>query len=171
MAKKFTEYQELGLTRINREILAKWEEPGIFHKSIDEYWGRERFILFEGPPSADGHPGTHHVLARAIEDTFDWYGTMQKFQMLRKVGWDAHGLPIELSVKKELGANKKDIDNKGSEHYISVKDYDHRCHENVMKFTEEWRTLAEEMGYLVDFDRLYITYDSKYTETLWWLLK
>lgn len=171
MAKKFAEHQGLDLTHTNKEILAKWEELDIFHKSIDEREGCEQFIFFEGPPSANGHPGIHHVLARAIKDTFNRYKTMQGFQVLRKAGWDTHGLPVELGVEKELGINKKDIDNKESEHYISVEDYNRKCRENVMKFTEEWRTLTEEMGYFVDLDHPYITYDNKYIETLWWLLK
>lgn len=171
MAKKFAEHQGLDLTHTNKEILAKWEELDIFHKSIDEREGCEQFIFFEGPPSANGHPGIHHVLARAIKDTFNRYKTMQGFQVLRKAGWDTHGLPVELGVEKELGINKKDIDNKDSEHYISVEDYNRKCRENVMKFTEEWRKLTEEMGYFVDLDHPYITYDNKYIETLWWLLK
>ena len=171
MAKKFAEHQGLDLIHTNKEILAKWEELDIFHKSIDEREGCEQFIFFEGPPSANGHPGIHHVLARAIKDTFNRYKTMQGFQVLRKAGWDTHGLPVELGVEKELGINKKDIDNKDSEHYISVEDYNRKCRENVMKFTEEWRTLTEEMGYFVDLDHPYITYDNKYIETLWWLLK
>ena len=171
MTKKFAEHKGLDLTQTNKDILAKWEKQDIFHRSIDEREGCERFIFFEGPPSANGHPGIHHVLARAIKDTFNRYKTMQGFQVLRKAGWDTHGLPVELGVEKELGINKKDIDNKNSEHYISVEDYNRKCRENVMKFTEEWRMLTEEMGYFVDLDHPYVTYDNKYIETLWWLLK
>lgn len=171
MTKKFAEHKGLDLTQTNKDILAKWEKQDIFHRSIDEREGCERFIFFEGPPSANGHPGIHHVLARAIKDTFNRYKTMQGFQVLRKAGWDTHGLPVELGVEKELGINKKDIDNKNSEHYISVEDYNRKCRENVMKFTEEWRKLTEEMGYFVDLDHPYVTYDNKYIETLWWLLK
>ena len=171
MAKKFTEHNGLDLTKTNDEVLAKWERNDIFHKSIDEREGCPQFIFFEGPPSANGHPGIHHVLARAIKDTFNRYKTMQGFQVKRKAGWDTHGLPVELGVEKELGITKKDIDNKESDKYISVEDYNHRCRENVMKFTAEWRELTEKMGYFVDLDHPYITYDNKYIETLWWLLK
>ena len=171
MAKKFTEHSGLDLTKTNDEVLAKWEKNDIFHKSIDEREGCPQFIFFEGPPSANGHPGIHHVLARAIKDTFNRYKTMQGFQVKRKAGWDTHGLPVELSVEKELGITKKDIDNKESDKYISVEDYNRRCRENVMKFTAEWRELTEKMGYFVDLDHPYITYDNKYIETIWWLLK
>ncbi|MBP7767777.1 MAG: isoleucine--tRNA ligase [Prevotella sp.] len=171
MAKKFTEHDGLDLTKTNDEVLAKWEKNDIFHKSIDEREGCPEFIFFEGPPSANGHPGIHHVLARAIKDTFNRYKTMQGYQVYRKAGWDTHGLPVELGVEKELGITKKDIDNKESEKYISVEEYNHRCRENVMKYTAEWRELTEKMGYFVDLDHPYITYDNKYIETLWWLLK
>lgn len=171
MAKRFAEHKGLSLTETNKEILAEWEKNDIFHKSIDERQGCQQFIFFEGPPSANGHPGIHHVLARAIKDTFNRYKTMQGFQVQRKAGWDTHGLPVELGVEKELGITKKDIDNKDSERYISVEDYNKKCRQNVMKFTEEWRALTEEMGYFVDLDHPYITYDNKYVETLWWLLK
>lgn len=171
MGKRFAEHQGLNLKKTNEEILAKWEKNDIFHRSIKEREGCPQFIFFEGPPSANGHPGIHHVLARAIKDTFNRYKTMQGFHVLRKAGWDTHGLPVELGVEKELGITKKDIDNKASEHYISVEDYNRKCRENVMKFTEEWRRLTEEMGYFVDLDHPYITYDNKYIETLWWLLK
>lgn len=125
------------MIRTNKEILAKWEELDIFHKSIDECKGCEQFIFFEGPPSTNGHPDIHHVLARVIKDTFNRYKTAQGFQVLRKAGWDIHGLPVELGVEEELGINRKDINNKDSEYYILVKDYSHKCRENVMKFTEE----------------------------------
>ena len=171
MAKKFAEHNGLDLTKTNEEVLAKWEKADIFHKSIREREGYPEFIFFEGPPSANGHPGIHHVLARAIKDTFNRYKTMQGFQVKRKAGWDTHGLPVELSVEKELGITKKDIDNKASDKYISVEEYNRRCRENVMKFTAEWRELTEKMGYFVDLDNPYITYDNKYIETLWWLLK
>ena len=171
MAKKFAEHNGLNLVNTNKEVLEEWKNKDIFHKSIDEREGAPQFIFFEGPPSANGHPGIHHVLARAIKDTFNRYKTMQGFQVHRKAGWDTHGLPVELSVEKELGITKKDIDNKESEKYISTEEYNHRCRENVMKFTAEWRKLTEEMGYFVDLDHPYITYDNKYIETLWWLLK
>ena len=171
MAKRFAEHNGLDLTQTNNEVLKEWEEKDIFHKSIDERDGCPQFVFFEGPPSANGHPGIHHVLARSIKDTFNRYKTMKGFQVHRKAGWDTHGLPVELGVEKELGITKKDIDNKASEKYISTEEYNCRCRENVMKFTAEWRSLTEKMGYFVDLDHPYITYDNKYIETLWWLLK
>ena len=171
MAKKFAEHQGMDLVATNNEVLAEWKKNDIFHKSIDCREGQPQFIFFEGPPSANGHPGIHHVLARSIKDTFNRYKTMQGFKVLRKAGWDTHGLPVELGVEKELGITKKDIDNKASDKYISTEDYNRKCRENVMKFTKEWRQLTEEMGYFVDLDHPYITYDNKYIETLWWLLK
>ena len=171
MAKKFAEHNGLNLTQVNKEILERWNSNDVFHKTIDEREGCPQFVFFEGPPSANGHPGIHHVLARAIKDTFNRYKTMKGFQVKRKAGWDTHGLPVELGVEKELGITKADIDNHASSKYISVEDYNRRCRENVMKFTAEWRQLTEEMGYFVDLDHPYITYDNKYIETLWWLLK
>lgn len=171
MAKKFAEHSGLNLTKTNDEVLAAWEKNDVFHKTIDEREGCPQFVFFEGPPSANGHPGIHHVLARAIKDTFNRYKTMKGYQVERKAGWDTHGLPVELGVEKELGITKKDINNKASEKYISVEDYNQKCRENVMKFTAEWRSLTEKMGYFVDLDNPYITYDNKYIETLWWLLK
>ena len=171
MAKKFAEHQGMDLVATNNEVLAEWKKNDIFHKSIDCREGQPQFIFFEGPPSANGHPGIHHVLARSIKDTFNRYKTMQGFKVLRKAGWDTHGLPVELGVEKELGITKKDIDNKASDKYISTEDYNRKCRENVMKFTKEWRQLTEEMGYFVDRDHPYITYDNKDSETLWWLLK
>ena len=171
MAKRFAEHNGLNLTQVNNEILEKWMKEDIFHRSIDEREGCPQFVFFEGPPSANGHPGIHHVLARSIKDTFNRYKTMQGFQVKRKAGWDTHGLPVELGVEKELGITKADIDNKESEKYISTEDYNKKCRENVMMFTAEWRELTERMGYFVDLDHPYITYDNKYIETLWWLLK
>ncbi len=171
MAKKFAEHNGLNLTQVNNEILEKWKEQDIFHRSIDEREGCPQFVFFEGPPSANGHPGIHHVLARSIKDTFNRYKTMQGFQVKRKAGWDTHGLPVELGVEKELGITKADIDNKESDKYISTEDYNRKCRENVMMFTAEWRELTERMGYFVDLDNPYITYDNKYIETLWYLLK
>ena len=171
MAKRFTEHNGLNLMQVNNEILEKWMKEDIFHRSIDEREGCPQFVFFEGPPSANGHPGIHHVLGRALKDTFNRYKTMQGFQVKRKAGWDTHGLPVELGVEKELGITKADIDNKESEKYISTEDYNRKCRENVMKFTAEWRELTERMGYFVDLDNPYITYDNKYIETLWWLLK
>ncbi len=171
MAKKFAEHNGLDLTQVNSDILNMWNREDVFRKSVDEREGCPQFVFFEGPPSANGHPGIHHVLARSIKDTFNRYKTMKGFQVHRKAGWDTHGLPVELGVEKELGITKADIDNKASDKYISVEDYNRKCRENVMKFTAEWRKLTEEMGYFVDLDHPYITYDNKYIETLWWLLK
>ncbi len=171
MAKKFAEHNGLNLTKVNNEILEKWKQQDIFHRSIDEREGCPQFVFFEGPPSANGHPGIHHVLARSIKDTFNRYKTMRGFQVKRKAGWDTHGLPVELGVEKELGITKADIDNRESEKYISTEDYNRKCRENVMMFTAEWRELTERMGYFVDLDHPYITYDNKYIETLWYLLK
>ena len=171
MAKRFAEYKGLNLTETNNQVRKQWEQNDIFHKSIDEREGCPQFVFFEGPPSANGHPGIHHVLARSIKDTFNRYKTMRGFQVHRKAGWDTHGLPVELGVEKELGITKADIDNRQSERYISTEEYNHKCRENVMKFTAEWRELTERMGYFVDLDHPYITYDNKYIETLWWLLR
>ena len=171
MTKRFAEHSGLNLVQVNREILEKWMKEDIFHRSIDEREGCPQFVFFEGPPSANGHPGIHHVLGRALKDTFNRFKTMQGFQVKRKAGWDTHGLPVELGVEKELGITKADIDNQDSEKYISTEDYNRKCRENVMKFTAEWRELTERMGYFVDLDNPYITYDNKYIETLWWLLK
>ena len=171
MAKRFAEHNCLNLTQVNNEILEKWMKEDIFHRSIEEREGCPQFVFFEGPPSANGHPGIHHVLGRSLKDTFNRYKTMQGFQVKRKAGWDTHGLPVELGVEKELGITKADIDNKESEKYISTEDYNKKCRENVMKFTAEWRELTERMGYFVDLDNPYITYDNKYIETLWYLLK
>ena len=171
MAKRFAEYNGLNLTKVNNEMLEKWMKEDIFHRSIDEREGCPQFVFFEGPPSANGHPGIHHVLGRALKDTFNRYRTMQGFQVKRKAGWDTHGLPVELSVEKALGITKADIDNPESPRYISTEDYNQKCRENVMTYTKEWRDLTERMGYFVDLDHPYITYDNKYIETLWWLLK
>ena len=171
MEKRFAEHNGLHLTQVNNEILEMWKKEDIFHRSIDEREGCPQFVFFEGPPSANGHPGIHHVLGRSLKDTFNRYKTMQGFQVKRKAGWDTHGLPVELSVEKALGITKADIDNRESEKYISTEDYNQKCRENVMMYTQEWRELTERMGYFVDLDHPYITYDNKYIETLWWLLK
>jgi len=171
MAKKFAEHNGLNLTQVNNDILEMWREKNVFWRSVEEREGCPQFVFFEGPPSANGHPGIHHVLARTIKDTFNRYKTMKGYQVKRKAGWDTHGLPVELGVEKELGITKADIDNKESEKYISTEDYNKKCRENVMMFTQEWRDLTEKMGYFVDLDNPYITYDNKYIETLWWLLQ
>lgn len=166
MKKNFTERNGLNLPEVGRQMLKKWEEEDLFHKSIEEREGCPQFVFFEGPPSANGHPGIHHVLARSLKDTFCRYQTMNGKQVMRKAGWDTHGLPVELGVEKELGITKEDIG-----HSISIEDYNRRCRQNVMKYTGEWTDLSERMGYWVDMEHPYITYDNKYIETLWWLLK
>ena len=166
MSKKFAERTKLNLSEVNREVLAQWDAEDVFHKSMTEREGCPSFIFFEGPPSANGHPGIHHVLARSLKDTFCRFKTMKGFQVKRKAGWDTHGLPVELSVEKELGITKEDIGTK-----ISIEDYNRRCRENVMMYTSEWTDLSHKMGYWVDMENPYITYDNKYIESLWWLLK
>ena len=164
--KKFVERPKLDLSAVNQEVLKKWNEEDVFHKSITEREGFPPFIFYEGPPSANGHPGIHHVMGRTIKDTFLRYKTMQGFQVKRKAGWDTHGLPVELSVEKSLGITKEDIGKK-----ISVDDYNDACRKNVMMYTNEWTELTDKMGYWVDLEHPYITYDNKYIETLWYLLK
>ena len=171
MAKKFAEYKAMNLTETNNQVLREWEEKDVFHRSIAERECCPQFVFYEGPPSANGHPGIHHVLGRALKDTFNRYKTMKGFQVHRKAGWDTHGLPVELGVEKTLGITKADIDNHESPRYISTEDYNLECRKNVMMYTQEWRELTERMGYFVDLDNPYITYDNKYIETLWWLLK
>lgn len=166
MKKNFTERNGLNLPEVGRQMLKEWEEEDLFHKSIEEREGCPQFVFFEGPPSANGHPGIHHVLARSLKDTFCRYQTMNGKQVYRKAGWDTHGLPVELGVEKELGITKEDIGRS-----ISIEDYNRRCRQNVMKYTGEWTDLSERMGYWVDMEHPYITYDNKYIETLWWLLK
>ena len=171
MAKRFAEHSGLNLTEVNNEVLKEWKQQDVFHRSITEREGCPQFVFFEGPPSANGHPGIHHVLGRSLKDTFNRYKTMQGFQVKRKAGWDTHGLPVELSVEKSLGITKADIDNPESPRYISTEEYNQKCRENVMMYTQEWRELTERMGYFVDLDNPYITYDNKYIETLRWLLR
>ncbi len=166
MSIKFAERTKLSLSDVNREVLEQWDSEDVFHKSMTEREGCPSFIFFEGPPSANGHPGIHHVLARSLKDTFCRFKTMKGFLVKRKAGWDTHGLPVELGVEKELGITKEDIGTK-----ISIEDYNRRCRENVMMFTSEWTDLSHKMGYWVDMENPYITYDNKYIETLWWLLK
>ena len=164
--KKFNEYKQLNLPEVSREVLADWEKEDLFHKSIETREGHPQFLFFEGPPSANGMPGIHHVLARTIKDTFCRYKTMQGYQVHRKAGWDTHGLPVELGVEKMLGITKEDIGKK-----ISVDEYNAACRREVMKYTREWTNLTKQMGYWVDLENPYITYDNKYIETLWYLLK
>ncbi len=164
--KKFNEYDHFDLSEINHQVLEEWEKQGLFHRSIDEREGCPTFIFYEGPPSANGMPGIHHVMARTIKDTFCRYKTMRGYQVRRKAGWDTHGLPVELGVEKMLGITKEDIGKK-----ISVDEYNAACRREVMKYTKEWTALTKKMGYWVDLENPYITYDNKYMETLWWLLK
>ena len=164
--KHFNEYKQLDLAAVSREVLQQWEQEDLFHQSIDVREGHTPFLFFEGPPSANGMPGIHHVLARTIKDTFCRYKTMQGYQVQRKAGWDTHGLPVELGVEKKLGITKEDIGKK-----ISVDDYNAACRQEVMKYTKEWTNLTKQMGYWVDLEHPYITYDNKYIETLWYLLK
>ena len=164
--KQFKEYKQLNLPELSREVLAQWESEDLFGKSISTREGHPQFLFFEGPPSANGMPGIHHVMARTIKDTFCRFKTMQGFQVRRKAGWDTHGLPVELGVEKMFGITKEDIGKK-----ISVDEYNAACRREVMKYTKEWTNLTKQMGYWVDLDNPYITYDNKYIETLWYLLK
>ncbi|SFZ89799.1 isoleucyl-tRNA synthetase [Flaviramulus basaltis] len=166
MSAKFPEYKGLDLPKVADEILNYWQENNIFEKSVTTREGSEPFVFFEGPPSANGLPGVHHVLARAIKDIFPRYKTMKGYQVKRKAGWDTHGLPIELGVEKELGITKEDIGKT-----ISVEDYNAACRKAVMRYTDVWNDLTQKMGYWVDMDDPYITYEPKYMESVWWLLK
>lgn len=163
---KFREYSKLNLSDVNKDVLKLWEQENVFAKSIDERDGAPTFVFYEGPPSANGMPGIHHVLARTIKDIVCRYKTMNGFKVLRKAGWDTHGLPVELGVEKSLGIKKEDIGKK-----ISVDEYNAACRKEVMKYTKEWTDLTNKMGYWVDLERPYITYKNSYIESLWWLLK
>ncbi len=166
MGKKFAEYSQFDLSKVNAEVLKKWDENQVFSKSMTEREGCPSFVFYEGPPSANGMPGIHHVMARSIKDIFCRYKTMKGFLVKRKAGWDTHGLPVELGVEKAMGITKEDIGKT-----ISVADYNAACRKDVMKFTKEWEDLTHKMGYWVDMTDPYITYDNRYIETLWWLLK
>ena len=166
MGKKFAEYSAFNLSDINKEVLEQWDRDGVFSRSMTEREGCPSFVFYEGPPSANGMPGIHHVMARTIKDIFCRYKTMKGYQVKRKAGWDTHGLPVELGVEKSLGITKEDIGKS-----ISVADYNATCRKDVMKFTKEWEDLTHKMGYWVDMKDPYITYDNRYIETLWWLLK
>ena len=166
MSKKFPEYNQLNLSEVNKEMLKLWDEKEIFRKSLEIREGHPRFVFYEGPPSANGMPGIHHVIARSIKDIFCRYKTMKGFLVNRKAGWDTHGLPVELGVEKSMGITKEDIGKK-----ISVEDYNAACRTEVMKYTREWEDLTRKMGYWVDMSNPYITYDNRYIETLWCLLK
>ena len=162
MSKKFPENNSLDLAEINREMLREWDEKDIFKRSLEARKGSTPFVFYEGPPSANGMPGIHHVIARSIKDIFCRYKTMKGFLVNRKAGWDTHGLPVELSVEKTLGITKEDIGKK-----ITVEEYNAACRTEVMKYTREWEDLTKKMGYWVDMSDPYITYDNRYIETLW----
>ncbi len=165
MSRKFAEYKGLNLSKVNKDVLELWKNEHTFQQSVETRRGNKSFVFFEGPPSANGIPGIHHVMARSIKDVFCRYKTMQGFCVDRKAGWDTHGLPVELGVEKALGITKEDIGKT-----ISVKEYNDACRKDVMKYTREWEDLTEKMGYWVDMTDPYITYDNRYIETLWWLL-
>ncbi|NDV93937.1 isoleucine--tRNA ligase [Dysgonomonas sp. 521] len=166
MSKQFSEYNRFNLSDINKEILEKWDKEGIFQKSLEIRAGAPSFVFYEGPPSANGMPGIHHVMARSVKDIFCRYKTMKGYLVNRKAGWDTHGLPVELAVEKKLGITKEDIGKK-----ITVEEYNDACRKEVMKYTGEWENLTRIMGYWVDMNDPYITYDNRYIETLWFLLK
>ncbi|MCH5327226.1 MAG: class I tRNA ligase family protein, partial [Duncaniella sp.] len=165
MSKRFNEYTGLNLPEINDEVLKLWDAEDVFHHTVSEREGCPSYVFYEGPPSANGKPGIHHMLARTIKDLFCRYKTMKGYQVNRKAGWDTHGLPVELGVEKNLGITKEDIGKK-----ISVDEYNAACRREVMKFTNEWEDLTRRMGYWVDMPNAYITYDNRYIETVWWLL-
>ena len=166
MPSKYAEYKQLSLPFIEKEYLTKWEEDATFEKSVEQRNGSQPFVFYEGPPSANGMPGIHHVISRTLKDLVCRYKTMQGYQVKRKAGWDTHGLPVELGVEKELGITKEDIGTK-----ISVEEYNQKCREAVMRYTDKWEDITKKMGYWVDMEHPYITYDIKYIETLWWALK
>src|SRR5213596_1592357 len=166
MSVKYKEFQGLNLPAIEREILAKWAGDKAFEKSVVLGEGSTPFVFYEGPPSANGMPGIHHVISRTLKDLVCRYKTMRGYQVKRKGGWDTHGLPVELGVEKELGITKEDIGKK-----ISVEEYNQKCREAVLRYKGKWDKLTMKMGYWVDLDEPYITFDNKYIETLWWLLK
>ena len=163
---KYPEYKKLDLPAVNRHILEQWTKEDVFSKSISSREGKPAFTFYEGPPSANGLPGIHHVLSRAIKDIFCRYKTLKGFQVKRKGGWDTHGLPIELSVEKTLGITKEDIGKT-----ISIEDYNKACRKEVMKYKEVWDDMTRKMGYWVDLDHPYITFENNYIESVWSLLK
>ena len=166
MSTKFTEYKGLDLPTVASEVLDFWKKENIFEKSVTTREGAEPYVFFEGPPSANGLPGIHHVMARAIKDIFCRYKTQKGFQVKRKAGWDTHGLPVELGTEKELGITKEDIGKT-----ISIEEYNEACKKTVMRYTDVWNDLTEKMGYWVDMEDPYVTYKPKYMESVWWLLK
>ncbi len=164
--KKFNVYDNFNLSSVNKDVLSRWQDQNLFEQSLKEREGSPSFVFFEGPPSANGRPGIHHVLARSIKDIFCRYKTMRGFHVKRRAGWDTHGLPVELGVEKSLGITKEDIGKK-----ISVDEYNAACRSEVMKFTREWESLTSQMGYWVNMEEAYITYDNRYIESVWWLLR
>ena len=165
MSQKFPEYESLLLSGINQKVLNRWQGEDLFARSLALREGAPSFVFYEGPPSANGMPGIHHVMARSIKDIFCRYKTMKGYRVDRKAGWDTHGLPVELGVEKALGITKEDIGKT-----ISVADYNAACRQEVMKYTQEWEELTRLMGYWVDMEHPYITYDNRYIESLWYLL-
>src|SRR5512144_2690108 len=166
MSQKYREYQHLNLPALEKEILSQWDEKQAFEKSVSTREGAPSFVFYEGPPSANGLPGIHHVISRTLKDLVCRYKTMQGFQVKRKGGWDTHGLPVELGVEKELGITKEDIGTK-----ISVEEYNQKCREAVLRYKDKWDELTVKMGYWVDLDNPYVTFKNEYIESLWWLLK
>jgi isoleucyl-tRNA synthetase len=171
MGKRFPEYKGLDLSKVNKEILRIWDENDTFNKSVREVNGKGEFVFYEGPPSANGIPGIHHVMARTIKDAICRFKTQCGYEVKRKAGWDTHGLPVELGVETALGITKEDIGNKASAKYISIENYNKECRKAVMRYTDLWEDLTRKMGYWVNMDHPYVTYDNRYIETLWWLLK
>jgi isoleucyl-tRNA synthetase len=163
---KYRETKEMNMARVATEILEFWKQDKIFEKSVSVREGSPTFTFYEGPPSANGTPGIHHVMARTVKDIFCRFKTLQGYQVKRKGGWDTHGLPVELQVEKELGITKDDIGKK-----ISIEEYNKKCRETVMKYKDQWDDLTTKMGYWVDLENPYITYEKEYIETLWWILK
>ena len=161
----FKEYEKLNLAATHKEVLNSWKLTNLFTKSIKNRKGNTEFTFYEGPPSANGIPGIHHVIARTIKDIFCRYKTLKGFHVNRRAGWDTHGLPVELGIEKELGITKEDVGSK-----ISIADYNKACRKNVMKYQQEWERITEEMGYWVDMNNPYVTYDNKYIESVWWLI-
>ena len=166
MANRYREFQQLNLPELEKEILQQWNETSAFEKSVSNREGAPAFVFYEGPPSANGLPGIHHVIGRTLKDLVCRYKTMKGFQVNRKGGWDTHGLPVELGVEKELGITKEDIGKK-----ISVEEYNQKCREAVLRYKDLWDDLTRKMGYWVDLDHPYVTFQNEYIETLWWLLK
>ena len=166
MSVKYREHKGLNLPNVAKEVLEKWKLENTFEESVNTRDENKPFVFFEGPPSANGMPGIHHVMGRAIKDIFCRYKTLKGYRVERKAGWDTHGLPVELSVEKELGITKEDIGSK-----ITIEEYNAACKKTVMKYTDVWNKLTEDMGYWVDMSDPYITYENKYIESVWWLLK